>query len=116
MAGFDHEGPLAVFRSAMKIPQDEFQAMLLNMKFSPSAIATDSDKLKLASAIRAYFAAGGKHVQFIVADQETLKDAKAHPDKHNDLMVRVAGYSAYFVQLTPGLQDEVIARTENVKI
>ena len=116
MAGFDTEGPLAVFSSAMKIPQDEFQAMLLNMKFSPSAIATDADKMKLASAIKIYFANGGKHVQFIVADQETLKDAKEHPDEHKDLMVRVAGYSTYFVQLTPGLQDEVIARTENTKI
>ena len=116
MAGCDHEGPLAVFRSAMKIPQDEFQAMLLNMKFSPSAIATDADKLKLASAIKAYFANGGKHVQFIVEDQETLKDARIHPDKHSDIMVRVAGYSAYFVQLTEGLQDEVIARTENTMV
>jgi len=116
MAGCDHEGPLAVFRSAMKIPQDEFQAMLLNMKFSPSAIATDADKMKLAAAIKAYFANGGKHVQFIVENQETLKDAKAHPDKHSDLLVRVAGYSTYFVQLTPGLQDEVIARTENTSI
>ena len=100
----------------MKIPQDEFQAMLLNMKFSPSALSTDRDKMKLASVIKAYFANGGKHVQFIVEDQETLKDAKAHPEKHNDLMVRVAGYSTYFVQLTPGLQDEVIARTENTQI
>ncbi len=116
MAGCDHEGPLAVFSSAMKIPQDEFQAMLLNMKFSPSAISTDRDKMKLASAIKAYFANGGKHVQFIVEDQETLIDAKEHPAEHGDLMVRVAGYSTYFVQLTPGLQDEVIARTENMHI
>ncbi len=116
MAGFDHEGPLAVFRSALKIPQDEFQAMLLNMKFSPSAVRTDADKMKLAAAIKAYFANGGKHVQFIVEDQETLIDAKEHPEKHSDLLVRVAGYSTYFVQLTPGLQDEVIARTENTQI
>ena len=116
MAGCDHKGPLAVFRSAMKIPQDEFQAMLLNMKFSPTALKSDADKMKLAAAIRAYFAAGGKHVQFIVEDQKTLEDAKAHPEKHGDLLVRVAGYSTYFVQLTPGLQDEVIARTENTQI
>ena len=116
MAGCDHEGPLAVFRSAMKIPQDEFQAMLLNMKFSPSALATDADKMKLAAAMKAYFAAGGKHVQFIVEDRATLLDAKAHPEKHSDLLVRVAGYSTYFVQLTPALQDEVIARTENMSV
>lgn len=116
MAGFDREGPLAVFSSALKIPQDEFQAMLLNMKFSPSAIASDSDKMKLAAAIKAYFAGGGKHVQFIIANRETLEAAKTHPEQHSDLMVRVAGYSTYFVQLTPGLQDEVIARTENTAI
>ncbi len=116
MAGCDHEGPLSVFSSALHIPQDEFQAMLLNMKFSPSALANDRDKLKLAAAIKAYFAAGGKHVQFIVENQETLLDAKEHPQEHRDLMVRVAGYSAYFTQLTPGLQDEVIARTENTQV
>ncbi len=116
MAGMDKEGPLAVFRSALNIPQDEFQAMLLNMKFSPTALKSDDDKMKLAAAIRAYFGAGGKHVQFIIEDNETLKDAKLHPEEHANLMVRVAGYSAYFVQLTPGLQDEVIARTENDKI
>ena len=90
--------------------------MLLNMKFSPTALKSDDDKMKLAAAIRAYFGAGGKHVQFIIEDNETLKDAKLHPEEHANLMVRVAGYSAYFVQLTPGLQDEVIARTENDKI
>ena len=116
IAGCDHEGPLAVFSSALSIPQDRFQAMLLNMKFSPSAVATDADKMKLASVIKTYFAAGGKHVQFIIEDQETLKDAKEHPEKHSDLMVRVAGYSTYFVQLTPRLQNEVIARTQNSSV
>jgi formate C-acetyltransferase len=81
------------------------------MKIHPSALQSDSSKVKLASAIRTYFANGGKHVQFIVCDAKTLEDAKIHPEDHRDLMVRVAGYSAYFVQLTPGLQDEVIART-----
>jgi formate C-acetyltransferase len=111
MRGTDTKGPLAVFRSALHIPQDRFQAMLMNMKIHPSALQSDSSKLKLASAIRTYFANGGKHVQFIVCDAKTLEDAKIHPEDHRDLMVRVAGYSAYFVQLTPGLQDEVIART-----
>jgi formate C-acetyltransferase len=85
--------------------------MLMNMKIHPSALKTDDDKMKLASAIRTYFANGGKQVQFIVCDAKTLEEAKAHPEEHRDLMVRVAGYSAYFVQLTPGLQDEVITRT-----
>jgi pyruvate-formate lyase len=116
MAGTDHEGPLSIFQSALKIPQEEFQAMLLNIKFAPSALKSDADKMKLASAIKIYFANGGKHVQFIVADQKTLIDAKEHPEAHKDLMVRVAGYSAYFIQLTPGLQSEVIERTSNQKI
>ncbi len=114
MRSTDIKGPLAVFRSALQIPQDRFQAMLLNMKIHPSALQSDSSKLKLASAIRTYFAHGGKHVQFIVCDPKTLQDAKVHPEDHRDLMVRVAGYSAYFVQLTPGLQDEVIARTAHL--
>ena len=81
-----------------------------------SQTKVEGQALKLASAIKAYFAGGGKHVQFIVEDQETLLDAKEHPQEHADLMVRVAGYSAYFIQLTPGLQDEVIARTENRQV
>jgi formate C-acetyltransferase len=111
LRGTDTHGPLAVFRSALHIQQDRFQAMLMNMKIHPSALKTDDDKMKLASAIRTYFANGGKQVQFIVCDAKTLEEAKAHPEEHRDLMVRVAGYSAYFVQLTPGLQDEVITRT-----
>jgi len=113
MRGMDTNGPLAVFRSALKIPQDRFQAMLLNMKIHPSALKTETDMMKLAAAIRGYLCNGGKHVQFIVENQETLKDAKIHPEAHRDLLVRVAGYSTYFVQLTPGLQDEVIARTSH---
>jgi formate C-acetyltransferase len=113
LRGTDTKGPLAVFRSALRIPQDRFQAMLMNMKIHPSALKTDEDKMKLASAIRTYFSNGGKQVQFIVADAKELADARVHPADHRDLMVRVAGYSAYFVQLTPGLQDEVIARTEH---
>lgn len=111
LRGTDTNGPLAVFRSALRIPQDRFQAMLMNMKIHPSALKTDDDKMKLASAIRTYFANGGKQVQFIVSDAKALEHAKLHPEDHRDLMVRVAGYSAYFVQLTPGLQDEVIVRT-----
>ena len=116
MAGTDENGPLKVFSSALKIPQDKFQAMLLNMKFHPSALKTDEDLNKLASAMKIYFANGGKHVQFVICDQETLKDAKVNPERHSDLMVRVAGYSAYFVQLGGKLQDEVISRTSNTQV
>jgi len=68
---------------------------------------------KLASLLKTYFAQNGKHVQFNVVDKKVLRDAQMEPEKHRDLIVRVAGYSAYFVQLTKMIQDEVISRTEH---
>jgi formate C-acetyltransferase len=111
MSGTDTKGPLAVFNSALRIPQDNFAAMLLNMKFHPSALKTEDDRRKLAIAMKTYFLNGGKHVQFNVVDKETLREAQKSPEKHCDLMVRVAGFSAYFVQLNKEIQDEVIERT-----
>jgi pyruvate-formate lyase len=111
MSGTDTKGPLAVFNSALKIPQDAFAAMLLNMKFHPSALKTDAGREKLAIAVKTYFLNGGKHVQFNVVDRETLREAQRNPENHADLMVRVAGFSAYFVHLTKEIQDEVIGRT-----
>ena len=111
MQGMDHEGPLAVMQSAMRVDQDPFQATLLNMKFHPTALKTDEDMGKLASLISTYLTHGGKHVQFNVVDQETLIDARNHPESHRDLVVRIAGYSAYFVQLNDSMQQEVINRT-----
>ncbi len=110
--GMDKNGPTAVLRSAMKIDQDKFMATLLNMKFHPSALKDESDLEKLANMIKAYFANKGKHIQFNVVDRETLIKAKKDKEKYRDLIVRVAGYSAYFVTLTPKVQDEIIARTE----
>ena len=109
--GRDISGPLAVFRSAMKVHQDDFQGMLFNMKFQPSALRTQEDMEKLAQAIKVYLTHGGKHVQFNIVDRETLEDAKVSPEKHPELIVRVAGYSAYFTILTPMMQDEIIERT-----
>ena len=68
--------------------------------------------VKLSSMIQAYLTNGGKHIQFNVVDNETLRAAQADPKKYRDLVVRVAGYSCYFVQLTKAMQDEVIERTE----
>ncbi len=116
VGGQDKQGLLALLNSARKIPQDGYQATLFNMKFSPSAMRTTQDLEKLATTIRIYFANGGKQLQFNVCDVETLKDAKVHPEKHADIMVRVAGYSAYFTQLTNRLQDEIIRRTTNEEI
>ena len=113
MQGADTRGPTRILGSAMAIDQDPYQATLLNMKLHPSALRTEADLRKLASLIRTYFAEGGKHVQFNVVDRATLLDAQRSPEKHRNLAVRVAGYSAYFVQLGKDMQDEVIRRTEH---
>lgn len=100
----------------MKINQDPFNAMLLNMKMHPSALKTDEDLAKLASLVKTYLTNGGKHIQFNVVDNETLRDAQKHPENYRDLVVRVAGYSAYFNYLTKAVQNEIISRTENKMI
>jgi formate C-acetyltransferase len=109
--GTDVEGPLAVFRSAMKIDQTKYQAFLFNMKFHPSALKTAEDQMKLVNAIRVYLTNGGSMIQFNVVDDKTLIAAKECPCDYQDLMVRVAGYSAYFVNLTENIQNELIERT-----
>lgn len=111
MQGMDKNGPLAVFQSAMKINQDEYQATLMNMKFHPSALKSDDDLYKLAGVIKTYFMNGGKHVQFNVVDGKVLKAAQEEPEKYEDIVVRVAGYSAYFNALSEGIQNEIIERT-----
>ena len=112
--GTDVNGPIAVMKSAMKIHQDNFQAFLFNMKFAPSALRDGEDQAKLASAIYTYLTNGGKMIQFTVQSDEDLIAAKADPENYRDLMVRVAGYSAYFVRLTENIQDELIERTSQV--
>jgi pyruvate formate-lyase/glycerol dehydratase family glycyl radical enzyme len=112
MQGRDTHGPTAVMRSALKIDQDPYQATLMNMKFHPTALQSEEDLKKLSVMIKTYFAHGGKHVQFNVVSKEMLLEAQQNPARYQDLVVRVAGYSAYFVQLNSGMQDEVIKRTE----
>lgn len=109
--GKDTHGPLAVLNSAMKVNQDPYQGTLLNMKFHPSALRTDKDLMKLADMIKIYLTNGGKHIQFNVVDKEEMLDAKVNPEDHPELVVRVAGYSAYFTRLSTAIQDEVIERT-----
>ena len=108
--GTDTHGHVSVFQSAMKVNQDPYQGTLMNMKFHPSALKTESDLAKLGSMIQTYLTHGGKHVQFNVVNKEEMADAKERPEDHPELVVRVAGYSAYFTRLTPGIQDEVINR------
>ncbi|MBR6521676.1 MAG: hypothetical protein IKT47_03325, partial [Oscillospiraceae bacterium] len=110
--GKDVRGPIAVFQSAMKVDQDTYQGTLMNMKVHPTAIKTDADLMKLGSMIKTYLTHGGKHVQFNVVDRAVMEDAKLHPEDHSDLIVRVAGYSAYFTRLPESIQDEVINRSQ----
>ena len=109
--GQDVCGPLAVFQSAMEVDQDPYQGTLMNMKFHPSNMKTRSDLEKLSLMVKTYLTHGGKHVQFNVVDREEMEDAKVRPEEHPELVVRVAGYSAYFTRLPESIQDEVIERT-----
>jgi len=111
--GRDTHGPTALIRSAMTINQVPFQSTLLNMKFHPSALKSTEDLKKLSDLIKTYFSFDGKHVQFNIINKDTLLNAQKHPERHRDLIVRVAGYSAYFVNLGKAVQDEIIARTEH---
>ena len=112
MQGRDTHGPTAVMRSALRIDQDPYQATLMNMKFHPSALRSDEDLQKISAMVKTYLNHGGKHVQFNVVSREMLLEAQRNPAQYRDLVVRVAGYSAYFTQLNAAMQDEVIARTE----
>jgi pyruvate formate-lyase/glycerol dehydratase family glycyl radical enzyme len=110
--GMDLKGPTAIINSAGKIDQTPLFGTLLNMKFHPSALKDQEDLGKLNSLIRTYFDYGGKHVQFNVVDSKTLRDAQEHPENYRSLIIRVAGYSALFTELSKKIQDEIIMRTE----
>ncbi len=114
-SGTDLLGPTAVFKSVSKLPTEEIMGgVLLNQKLSPAAIAKDSDKQKLVSIIRIFFAElKGWHVQYNIVSRETLLAAQKNPEKYRDLVVRIAGYSAFFTTLSPDTQDDIIARTEH---
>jgi len=109
--GADRNGPTAVIKSLSKMDQIKSGGTLLNQRFMPSVLKTEQDLDKLAHLIRTYFKLNGHHVQFNVVDTELLRQAQAHPDDHRDLLVRVAGYSDYFVDLDKYHQDEIISRT-----
>lgn len=110
--GTDRTSPTALMRSAARINhEDQSGGTLLNLKLSPDALRTDRDLANLAALIRGYFELGAFHVQFNVIDAATLRAAQAHPEQHQDLLVRVAGYSARFVTLSREVQDAIIART-----
>jgi len=109
--GADRNGPTAVVRSAAKIDHLRTGGTLLNQKFLPQVLADDAGIRKLGQLVRGYFRMDGHHIQFNVVDADTLREAQRHPENYRDLIVRVAGYSDYFVDLTPELQYEIIRRT-----
>lgn len=111
--GADPHGPTAVLKSAGKIDHIRTGGTLLNQKFTPQLLADQRGISALAALIRSYFAMDGHHVQFNVVTAETLRRAQREPEKYRDLIVRVAGYSDYFVDLSTELQDEIIRRTEH---
>jgi trans-4-hydroxy-L-proline dehydratase len=110
--GADRNGPTAVIKSLAKMDQLKSGGTLLNQRFLPSVLASEQDLDKLGGLIRTYFSLGGHHIQFNVVDTKTLRDAQSHPDDYRNLLVRVAGYSDYFVDLDREHQEEIISRTE----
>jgi trans-4-hydroxy-L-proline dehydratase len=111
--GADRHGPTAVIRSAAKMDHLKAGGTLLNMKFTPALVSDETAVDKWAHLVRSYFKMDGHHIQFNVVRAETLRQAQADPASHRDLIVRVAGYSDYFCDLSRELQEEIIERTEH---
>ena len=110
----DQNGPTAVFKTVSKLDTHNITGgVLLNQKVTPAMLSTEENKMKLEMLIRTFFnRLEGYHVQYNVVDKQTLLDAQAHPEQHKDLIVRVAGYSAFFNVLSKTTQDDIIGRTE----
>jgi pyruvate formate-lyase/glycerol dehydratase family glycyl radical enzyme len=113
--GADRHGPTAVLRSVAKMDHARTGGTLLNQKFTPQVLADDEGLDKLVQLIRTYFRLDGHHIQFNVVDAATLRAAQQNPEQYRSLIVRVAGYSDYFCDLSKTLQDEIIARTEHTE-
>jgi trans-4-hydroxy-L-proline dehydratase len=111
--GADRRGPTAVLKSVAKMDHARTGGTLLNQKFTPSLLQDDAGLDALVNLVRTYFALDGHHIQFNVVDAATLRKAQQSPAEYRDLIVRVAGYSDYFCDLSQILQDEIIARTEH---
>jgi len=112
MRGMDKLGPTGVIRSVLKAGFKESYASCLNQKFSATVMQSPESREKLGILIDTFFRNGGQHIQFNMVDTEELLDAKAHPENHRDLVVRVGGFSAYFIMLSPEIQDDIIYRSE----
>ncbi len=113
MRGADKNGPTAVLRSALKAGFKESHASVLNQKFSAAILRSNESIDKLVAYTNAFMSNGGSHIQYNMVDTNELRDAKIHPENHRDLIVRIGGFSAYFTQLSPDIQDDVINRNEH---
>ncbi len=112
--GTDVSGPTAAIKSVATLEHMNLvQGTIFNMKMHPGALETRAGMAKWADLIRTYFDLGGWEIQFNVVSADTLKEAQEHPEDHRDLVVRVVGYSAFFVELDKVVQDDIIARTEH---
>lgn len=111
--GADRKGPTAVIKSVSKFDHLKTGGTLLNQKFTPEFFENDDAIEKIGKLVRTYFRMDGHHIQFNVVSAATLRDAQKHPENYADLIVRVAGYSDYYNDLTPELQEEIIRRTEH---
>jgi len=112
MRGADKKGVTGVLRSVLKVKFDESHATILNQKFSSTVMQSAESREKLADLTETFFRNGGQHIQFNIVDADELRDAKENPDKYKELVVRVGGFSAYFVRLAPGVQEDIILRSE----
>ncbi len=111
--GADRHGPTAVLQSVAKIDHLRTGGTLLNQKLTTRLLNDEAGLDQLVNLVRTYFKLDGHHIQFNVVDAATLREAQQHPEQHRDLIVRVAGYSDYFCDLSAALQEEIIARTEH---
>jgi len=114
--GADRKGPTAVIKSLGKMDHIRTGGTLLNQKFTPQLLSGDAGLAGIKDLVRSYFRLMGHHIQFNVVTADTLREAQKFPEKYRDLIVRVAGFSDYFVDCSTELQNEIIRRTEHQEI
>ncbi|SHH93577.1 formate C-acetyltransferase [Sporobacter termitidis DSM 10068] len=113
--GLDKNGPAAVLKSVAAINHATYRnGTLLNMKFHPATVQGDEGAMKLRLLVETFFSLGGMHIQYNVVGGEQLREAQKEPDKYKNLVIRIAGFSAYFVELDSALQNDLISRTDQM--